>query len=183
MNHGRKRHFVPIQGCVSSMWCRSSYLMPPATFQRLIETVLEGLARKECVAYLDDILVIGESLKNIWTTSMGYCRGWGRQGLDSSQPSATLLRKVLRTWGTLSNEGIVTDHEKMESVKNFPVPASTKHLQSFLGQASYYCPINGFLKVAAPLFALTCKDVLFVCDNKCHKAFVHLKKLLTSAPC
>jgi len=33
----------------------------PATFQRLMETVLAGLARDSCMVYLDDILVIGES--------------------------------------------------------------------------------------------------------------------------
>ena len=41
----------------------------PATFQRLMETVLEGLARKQCFVYLDDILVISstweEHLQNL----------------------------------------------------------------------------------------------------------------------
>ena len=34
----------------------------PATFQRLMEVVLSGLARSVCVVYLDDILVFGCSL-------------------------------------------------------------------------------------------------------------------------
>ena len=34
----------------------------PATFQRLMEVVLSGLARTVCVVYLDDILVFGRSL-------------------------------------------------------------------------------------------------------------------------
>ena len=34
----------------------------PATFQRLMESVLAGLARRSCMVYLDDILVIGKSL-------------------------------------------------------------------------------------------------------------------------
>ena len=32
----------------------------PATFQRLMETVLAGLARDKCLVYLDDILVMGK---------------------------------------------------------------------------------------------------------------------------
>ena len=35
----------------------------PATFQRLMEGVLAGLARKKCVVYLDDILVMGRTFK------------------------------------------------------------------------------------------------------------------------
>ena len=34
----------------------------PATFQRLIEVVLAGLARKNCLVYLDDILVFGRDI-------------------------------------------------------------------------------------------------------------------------
>ena len=34
----------------------------PATFQRLMENVLAGLAHDKCLVYLDDILVIGHSL-------------------------------------------------------------------------------------------------------------------------
>jgi hypothetical protein len=33
----------------------------PATFQRLMETVLSGLIRKECLDYSDDIIVTGRT--------------------------------------------------------------------------------------------------------------------------
>ena len=43
----------------------------PATFQRLMETVLGGLAHNTCMVYLDDILVVGrtfeEHLQNLET--------------------------------------------------------------------------------------------------------------------
>ena len=35
----------------------------PAMFQRLMETVLAGLARDKCFVYLDDILVVGRSFE------------------------------------------------------------------------------------------------------------------------
>ena len=35
----------------------------PATFQRLMELVLSGLARKCCLVYLDDVLVVGSTLE------------------------------------------------------------------------------------------------------------------------
>ena len=36
----------------------------PATFQRLMETVLAGLIRKICFVYLDDILIIGKTFED-----------------------------------------------------------------------------------------------------------------------
>ena len=35
----------------------------PATFQRLMEVVLQGMNRKKCIVYLDDILVVGNTCR------------------------------------------------------------------------------------------------------------------------
>ena len=35
----------------------------PATFQRLMEVVLAGLARDVCLVYLDDVLVMGKTVE------------------------------------------------------------------------------------------------------------------------
>ncbi|CAL2230132.1 unnamed protein product [Prunus armeniaca] len=44
------------------------------------------------------------------------------------------------------------------------------------------CFIKDFSKISTPLCRLLQKDVPFVFDDKCEKAFNHLKELLTSAP-
>ena len=36
----------------------------PATFQRLMEVVMQGLIRDCCMVYMDDTLVLGKTLKN-----------------------------------------------------------------------------------------------------------------------
>ena len=38
----------------------------PATFQRLMELVMHGLARECCMVYMDDTLVLGETSKSTW---------------------------------------------------------------------------------------------------------------------
>ena len=36
----------------------------PVTFQHLMDTVLTGLISDKCIAYIDDILVLGETLED-----------------------------------------------------------------------------------------------------------------------
>ena len=62
----------------------------------------------------------------------------------------------------VSNKGVAHDPRKIKAVRDFPVPSHLKDVRSFLGLASYYRRfIDGFSKVANPLFALTRKDVPF----------------------
>ena len=148
-----------------------------------METVLAGLARKKCVVYLDDILVIGESLEEHLDNFTEVLQRLRQVGLRLKPTKCHFAKRCVTYLGyVVSHDGITTDPEKVESVRNFPTPASIKHLRSFLGLESYYRRfVNGFSKVAAPLFALTRKDVVFVWDDKCHEVFVRLKELLTSA--
>jgi len=156
----------------------------PATFQRLMETVLAGLTRKKCVVYLDDILVMGSSFEEHLDNLTEVLQRLRQAGLRLKPTKCHLAKKSVMYLGyVVSHDGITTDPEKVKSVRNFPTPSSIKQLRSFLGLASYYRRfINGFSKVAAPLFALTRKDAMFVWNDKCHGAFVQLKELLTSAP-
>ena len=45
----------------------------PATFERLMETVLAGLQWDLCLVYLDDIIVIGKSFEDMLSNLMIYC--------------------------------------------------------------------------------------------------------------
>ena len=49
----------------------------PATFQRLMEVVLAGLAHSVCVIYLDDILVFGKTVASSSTATEDYASNQG----------------------------------------------------------------------------------------------------------
>jgi hypothetical protein len=55
----RKTAFVTYDGLYQFRKLPFGLTNAPATFQRLMETVLAGLDWKICLVYLDDILVIG----------------------------------------------------------------------------------------------------------------------------
>ena len=156
----------------------------PATFQRLMETVLAELARERRIVYLDDILVIRrtfeEHLRNLRVV-FERLRQFGLR----LKPSKCHLAKRQVTYleYNVSEGGISADSSKVYAVKRFPTPNDVSSLRSFLGLASYYHRfIPGFSKVAEPLFALTRKDVTFKWSEICEKAFQQLKMLLTTGP-
>ena len=63
--------------------------------------------------------------------------------------------KVLFLGHTLSKEWISLNPEKVQKVKDWPVPSNEKEVHSFLGLASYYCRfIPQFAKWANPLHDL-----------------------------
>ena len=83
----------------------------------------------------------------------------------------------------VTKDRIETDPQKVEAMRNYPVPTDLKSLRSFLGLASYYRRfVPGFSKVAGPLHALTKKDSLYIWGPDCQSSFEKLKQLLVSSP-
>ena len=156
----------------------------PATFQRLMEVVLSGLAREGCLVYLDDVLVTGKTMaehnKNLRLV-LDRLRAAGLRLKPKKCCFAQLQVRYLRH--IVSSDGIRTDPKKLQAVREFPPPSSVKEVRSFVGLASYYRKfIPHFARVAGPLHALTKKDVTFVWTPECQSAFEELKQLLTTAP-
>ena len=75
------------------------------------------------------------------------------------------------------------DKAKIDVIEKLPPPTNVKGIRSFLGHAGFYRRfIKDFSKVAKPLSNLLNKDVTFVFDEECMKAFNDLKTKLVSAP-
>ena len=156
----------------------------PATFQRLMETILSGLIRNVCLDYLDDIIVTG------WTFAehlANLCRVFLRlreDHLKLKPLKCFLAMKEVEYLGfRVSGDGIIADPVKVNAVQNFPNPVDVKQVRSFLGLASYYRRfIPNFFIIAKPLYALTKKDAVFLWSDSCAEAFARLKTLLTQVP-
>ena len=156
----------------------------PATFERLMDRVLQGLRWSRCLVYLDDIISFGgtfsAALSNL-TLIFERLRSYGLQ-LKSSK--CHLFRASVPFLGHIvGRRGLECDPKKIEDVKSWPVPDCLKSVRQFLGFVGYHRRfIPKFADIATPLVYLTGKDVPFVWDTSCSAAFQELRASLIDAP-
>ena len=155
-----------------------------ATFQRLMEAALVGLAREKCIVYLDGILVMGRTFEEHLDNLAQVLSQVKQAGLRLKPRKCHLAkRKVCHLGYVVFNEGISADPVKGEAVKSFATPTDVKPLRAFLGLASYYRRfIPSFSRVAAAFFLLIGRCCVPVGDKRCQNSFDRLKGLLIQAP-
>jgi hypothetical protein len=111
----------------------------PATFQRMMNTVLSGLTGMRCFVFLDDIVLYAHSLVN-HKKKLKYVFRRLREHNLKLQPDKCefLCKEVIFLGHKISEHGVKPDTCKVESIQNFPKPNMAKQLKSFLGLAGYY---------------------------------------------
>ena len=167
-----------------------------ATFERLMDRVLQGLRWSRCLVYLDDIISFGttfdDALDNL-TLIFERLRSYGLQLKSTKchlfQTSVPFLGHVV------GGRGLECDPRKITDVKSWPVPDCLKSVRQFLGFVGYYrrfkylylylylyLLIPNFADLAEPLVSLTGKDVPFVWRPACTTAFTGLRDTLVRPP-
>ncbi|UYV73203.1 K02A2.6-like [Cordylochernes scorpioides] len=156
----------------------------PATFERLMEAVLQGLATETCMVYLDDIIVLGKNFEEHLSNIEKVFKRLEASNLKLSPKKCKLFKKEVAYLGhIISAEGVQTDPEKTETVRMWPTPKDLTQLRSFLGLCTYYRRfIPGFSNIARPLHRLTESGRPFVWTPDCQRAMEKLKEMLVAAP-
>ena len=154
----------------------------PATFQRLVNTVLSGVPG--CEAYLDDVVVHSDTWQDHMEQLSEVFDRLSKANLTLNLAKCDFGQATVVYLGKVVGRGEVrTVQAKVEAIHDFPAPASRRDLRCFLGMAGYY---RGFCKnfsaVAAPLTDLISPKVRFVWSEGCQYAFEQIKDLLSNAP-
>ena len=76
----------------------------PATFQRMIQLVLHGLNWKECLAYLDDVIVLGNSFDNHLTNLKAVLSRFRKHNLKLKPKKCCMFRKEIQFLGRVVSE-------------------------------------------------------------------------------
>uniref|UniRef100_T1KG82 RNA-directed DNA polymerase n=1 Tax=Tetranychus urticae TaxID=32264 RepID=T1KG82_TETUR len=152
----------------------------PFEFQRLMNTVLNGLNYTECLGYFDDIPVIGKSWEELLTNTslvLDRLRDWNLK-IKTDKCSFGVTELVLL--GHLVNgDGIRPDPGKVTALKRLPYPTTVRQLQSQLGCYNYFSRyIRNYSTLAAPLYRLVSKERKFKMLKQDHQALDELKNSL-----
>ena len=156
----------------------------PATFERLMELVLQGLQWDKCLLYIDNIIVFGADFEQTLLHLDKVLTRIEGAGLKLKPKKCHLFQQEVQFLGhVVTPGGICCDHEKISAVSDWQRPRNVREIRSFLGFASYYRHfIEHFAEKAAPLTQLTQKGQPFRWDDACEVAFANLKEALTNAP-
>ncbi|GFX61689.1 retrovirus-related Pol polyprotein from transposon 17.6 [Trichonephila clavipes] len=129
----------------------------PATFERLMETVLKGLTFEACLIYLDDVIIGGRTFEEHLQNIRKVLSKLSDANLKLNPSKCKFFQKEVNYLGhIISAEGVRTDHEKVSAVKNWKRPENLRELRSFLVLCTYYRKfVKGFSNIARPLHKLT----------------------------
>jgi hypothetical protein len=122
-------------------------------FVRLMNLALHGTLWKDCLAYIDDLIVYSTSVENHLQKLQIVLEKLKLANVKLHPKKCHFLCKSVKLLGhVVSDKGIETDPEKISTVVNWPTPNNLKELRSFLGFAQYYKKfVLDYSSLSAPL--------------------------------
>ena len=151
-NDKRKTAFITKYGTFQFIKMPFGLCNAPSTFSTVMNLVLRGLNWKTVLAFLDDILVLGntfrshiENLRQVWERFRSY-------GLKLKPKKCELFQIEVEFLGRkVSKKGIEVGPGYVETIIDWPIPKCTKDVEKFCGFANYHRNfIQDFAELAIP---------------------------------
>ena len=122
-----------------------------------MSNVLRGLISRICLAYLNDVIVFSRRLTQHLDDLRAVFTRILSAGLKLKPSKCQLFRdEVLYLGHIINSSGVSLDPAKLRVFSTWPVPATDRDVQSFLGFVNFYGDyIAGSTRLTAPLYALT----------------------------
>jgi hypothetical protein len=164
-------------------WTRTPFGMKNsgATFVRMIQEVLRPIS-DFTVSFIDDMAVCSDQWNAHLSHVTKYLGVIQAAGITLNLQKCEFAKSEVRYVGHVAGSGKKKpDPQKLEIIKNLPVPTTQKQLRSVLGLLNYYRAFQpGYSTMAKPLTDLTSRKapVKLVWTDKEQQAFDKLKEEL-----
>ena len=156
----------------------------PATFQSMMNTILQPYLREFVVVFLDDILIFSKT----WSEHMQHVRSV----LSVLRDNQLFCKRSKCEFGVesvrflghcIDGLHIAPDPDKIAAVKVWPAPTSVTEVRQFLGFTNYFRRfIDQYSSLSKNLEEITGKHARFEWNSSRQHAFESLKHALLNAP-
>jgi len=155
----------------------------PSTLQRVLDDILRPHIGKQCLVYMDDIIVFSTSLQEHMINLREIFETLRKYDLKIQLEKTKFLHKEVAFLGHIvTPEGVKPNPEKISIIQKWPIPKSEKELRTFLGVIGYYRKfIQDFAKITKPLTAQLRKGDSVVLSKEYAAAFEKCKAILSSS--
>ncbi|CAG9136383.1 unnamed protein product [Plutella xylostella] len=150
-------------------------------FQR----VMENLFRMKYVTiYCDDILCTGTDTVDHMNRLIVVFETLNKWGLKVEAKKCSFFQKSVSYLGyVIDAEGLHTEIEKVDAIKNTPAPQDVHRLKAFIGLVNYYAKfLPNISTILHPLHNLLRKDIKYEWSPECERAFNTIKDMLCRRP-
>nr|XP_034307586.1 uncharacterized protein LOC117682997 [Crassostrea gigas] len=156
----------------------------PATFSRMMRKLLQGMNGVE--NFIDDVIVFTDTIEehlHILKTVFERLRDAGL----AARPTKCFIGfdKIDCLGHMVGNKCLEPEQDKIDAVRNAPIPQTKKQVRAFLGLAGFYRKfIPNFSAIAIPLSDLTKKGQpnKVIWTESQQRAFDTLKHMLSERP-
>ena len=135
----------------------------PASWQRFINDLLWEYLNEFCTAYLNDILIYSNSMKEHWQhVQKMLVKLWEARISADVDKCKFHMTKTKYLGLMISTDGIKMDLAKIDAIKQWDTPTCVQEVYSFNRFCNFYWQfIKNFSKIAGPLNTITKKEMKF----------------------
>ena len=156
----------------------------PATFQSLMNSILQPYLRRFVVVFLDYILIFSKSWQDHLEHIQTVLETLRKNRLFCKQSKCEFgVKDVLFLGHRIDGECIAPDPKKLKAVREWQPPTTVTEVRQFLGFANYFRRfIEHYSTISRPLEEITGKHARFEWSGPRQHAFESLRQALLSAP-